>query len=146
MKTKNIHTLIERYFEGETTLSEERWLHSNLPKMMGESPEIDEALAVMGYAASPDKDSVRRNRPASHRWVAVAASFALILAAGGIYTHYLKTSQKSTFMAYSGGVKIDREEAMQLIAAQMEEMSEASKDIKTEVEDDLADFRNIFDL
>lgn len=146
MKTNEIHILIERYFEGETTLTEERWLRENLPKMRGESPEIDEALAVMGYAASQDKDSVRRKRPASYRWVAVAASFTLILAAGGIYTHYLKDSQKSTFMAYSGGVKIDRKEAIQLIAAQMEEMSEASRDIKTEVEDDLADFRNILDL
>lgn len=146
MKKEDIHILIERYFEGETTLAEERRLRENLPKMQGESLEIDEALAVMGYAASPDKDSVRRKRPALYRWIAAAASFALIMAAGGIYTHYLKDSQKSTFMAYSGGVKIDREEAMQLIAAQMEEMSDASQDIKTVVEDDLADFRNILDL
>lgn len=143
MKKEDIHILIERYFEGETTISEERWLRGNLPKMMGKSQEIDEALAVMGYAAASDKDSVKKKRKPSYRWVAVAASLALILAAGGIYTHYLKTSQKSTFMAYSGGVKIDRDEAMQLIALQMEEMSDASHDIKTEVEDDLADFRNL---
>lgn len=146
MKTNEIHILIEKYFDGETTLAEERWLRENLPRMRGESPEIDEVLAVMGYAAASNKDSVKKKRKPSYRWVAVAASFAMILAAGGIYTHYLKDSQKSTFMAYSGGVKIDREEAMQLIAVQMEEMSEASQGIRTEVEDDLADFRNILDL
>lgn len=146
MKREYINILIEKYFEGETTLAEERRLRENLPRMRGESPEIDEALAVMGYAAASDKDSVKKKRKPSYRWVAAAASFALILTAGGIYTHYLKDSQKSTFMAYSGGVKIDREEAMQLIAAQMEEMSDASQDIKTEVEDDLSDFRNILDL
>lgn len=146
MKKEDIHTLIERYFSGETTLSEERWLRENLPKMRGESEEIDEALAVIGYAAAPDKDRIRRKRLKSYRPIAVAASLALILTAGGIYSYHLHSSQKSTFMAYSGGVKIDREEAMQLIAAQMEEMSDASQDIKTEVEDDLADFRNILNL
>lgn len=146
MKKEDIHILIERYFEGETTLAEERWLRENLPKMQGESPEIDESLAVMGYAAISDKDKIRRKRSISYRWIAVAASLVLLLTAGGIYTHHLHSSQKSTFMAYSGGVKIDRDEAMHLIAAQMEEMSEASHDIKTEVEDDLADFRNILDL
>lgn len=145
MKKEDIHILIERYFEGETTLAEERRLRENLPGMMGKSPEIDEALAVMGYAAVPDKNRTKRKRHKSYRWIA-AASLALILTAGGIYTHQVHSSQKSTFMAYSGGVKIDREEAMQLIAAQMEEMSDASQDIKTEVEDDLADFRNILDL
>lgn len=146
MKKEDINILIEKYFEGETTLAEERWLRENLPRMRGESPEIDEALAVMVYAAAPGKDRSSGKRQKSYRWIAAAASLALILTAGGIYTHHLHSPQKSTFMAYSGGVKIDREEAMQLIAAQMEEMSEASQDIKTEVEDDLADFRNILDL
>lgn len=146
MNTKHIHTLIERYFEGETTISEERWLRENLPNMMGESKEINEALAVMGYAAIPDKDRHKRRIPASLRRIAAAASIALILTAGGIYTHHLNKSQESTFMAYSGGVRIERDEAMQLIAIQMEELSEASQGVRTDVEDDLSDFRNILDL
>lgn len=145
MNTKQTHILIERYFEGKTTISEERWLRENLPRMRGESEEIDEVLAVMGYAAAPCEYKIKRKRLTYYRWIA-AASVALILTAGGIYGHHLLSSQESTFMAYSGGVKIDREEAMQMIALQMKEMSEASEDIQTEVEDELADFSNILDL
>lgn len=145
MNTKHIHTLIERYFEGETTISEERWLRENLPRMRGESEEIDEVLAVIGYAAAPCKYKIKRKRLTYYQWIA-AASVALILTAGGIYSHHLLASQESTFMAYSGGVKIDREEAMQMIALQMKEMSEASEGIQIEVEDDLADFSNILEL
>lgn len=145
MKRENLHILIEKYFDGETTLAEERLLRDNIIKMRGESPEIDEALAVMGYAALSGNNRAMGNKPISYKWI-VAASFAMILIAGGIYTQYLHTSHKSTFTAYSGGVKIDRDEAMQLISIQLEEMSEASKYIRTEVEDDLKDFRNILDL
>lgn len=147
MKTEDIHTLIERYFDGATSIDEERWLRENLPKMQGASPEIDEALAVMGYAAALAKSTARKPKTGHpYRWIAsAAASLALILAAGGFYSYHLNYKEKPTFFAYAGGVKIDRQEAIRLITAQMEEMSEASRGIQADVEDDLADFRNIID-
>ncbi len=148
MNKEKIHILIEKYFDGETTLKEEKWLKDNLPKMMGEDPEIDEVLAVMGYAVVPVKDGVSERRvKRSFHWAATAAaSLALLIGAGGIYTYIVsQRDTQSHFMAYSGGVRLDRQEAMQLIKAQMEEMSEASRDMKLEVEDDLADFRAAFD-
>ncbi len=148
MNKEKIHILIEKYFDGETTLKEEKWLKDNLPKMMGEDPETDEVLAVMGYAVAPVKMNISEGRVKStFRWIATAAaSLALLIGAGGIYTYIVsQRDTQSHFMAYSGGVRLDRQEAMQLIKAQMEEISEASRDMKLEVEDDLADFRAAFD-
>lgn len=148
MNKRKIHILIDKYFDGETTLKEEKWLKENLPKMMGEDPEIDEFLAVAGYAVAPVRAGVSERRvKRSFHWVATAAaSLALLIAAGGIYTYIAsQRDSQSHFMAYSGGVQLDRQEAMQLIKFQMEEMSEASRDVQLLVEDDLADFRAVFD-
>lgn len=47
-----IHKLIDRYFGGETTLSEEKWLRSVLPGVPEGDPKVEEALAVMGFSRS----------------------------------------------------------------------------------------------
>lgn len=147
MDKEQIHILIDRYFEGDTTLQEEKRLRDNLPVLAGESVEIDEALAVMGYAARPAKKAPSTgNTGRRYKMImTAAASLALLLAAGGIYHHFSNEDRHNTFMAYSGGVKLDRQETMKLIAAQMEEMSDASQSVRDEVEDDLADFRSAFD-
>lgn len=144
MTKTDIHKLIERYFDGETTLDEERWLRQHLPSMSGDDGEIDGCLAVMGYAAAPVR-SAREKRFRRHisGWTLAAASLALLVTAGGIYSYFADRDSASTFIAYSGGVQIDRAQAMQLIASQMEDFSEASRDLRSEVDDDLDDFRNL---
>lgn len=145
MEKEDILKLIDKYFEGESTLAEERWLKENLPSMRGESPRIDEALAVMGYAAASSAHIAMKPQRGVPRWMLrTAASLALLLTIGGICFTLDSRARQSTFLAYSGGVALDREDAMQIIADQMKEMAEASRGMQMEMEDDLADFRSAF--
>ena len=50
MEKPELHNLIERYFDGETTLEEERLLLHTLLGMRELDEECASALAVMGYA------------------------------------------------------------------------------------------------
>lgn len=83
-----IHQLIERYFEGETSRSEEMELKQFLCSPEARDPEFDEVKAVMGFVETAR--AVRRpsavyplhGRTHIRRWVA-AAGLALLLAAGG---------------------------------------------------------------
>lgn len=147
MDKEKIHTLIDRYFDGDTSLEEERWLRENLPSLIGEDQAIDEAVAVMDFASAPAAGRPdagfrrRRFRPIA----AAAASLAVLIAAAGICLFVTGRDSKDSYMAYSGGVKLDREETMDLIAAQMEELSEASRSVRADVEDNLADFRQLIE-
>lgn len=83
-----IHQLIERYFEGETSRSEEMELKQFLCSPEARDPEFDEVKAVMGFVETAR--AVRRpsavyplhGRKRIRRWVA-AAGLALLLAVGG---------------------------------------------------------------
>lgn len=147
MEKEEIILLIENYFDGESTLSEEKWLRECLPSMQGGCPEIDEALAVMGYSAASSAAHVshRKERRVPAWVVRTAASLALLLTAGGVGLWLDSRGSQSGFLAYAGGVELDRGEAMQIIADQMKEMSEASRSVQMEMEEDLADFRSVFD-
>ena len=86
MKYEKIHELLDRYWEGETSLEEERSI-----KEYFNAPGIDERLrplAPMFQAFSEEqtvqlasKTKVVPMRPQMYQW-AVAASLALMLAAG----------------------------------------------------------------
>lgn len=143
MQTDKIHTLIEKYFDGSSTLEEERWLRTVLPALAGSDPAVDEALAVMGYAAG---GAARRTTRSWRRGrVAAAASLALLLAAAGAALMIHERESRSSLMAYSGGVPVGRQEAISLMEAQMDELAEASLGLQLEMEADLADFGQAFD-
>lgn len=142
MNIQHIHRLIRRYFDAETSLEEERWLRSHLPPLAGTDPEIDEALAVMGYAAGIPRCTTTAVRRRFRTAATVAATLTLLLAAGGSYLYFSHRNTSAKLVAYSGGVRLDRQEAMRLIEAQMEEMGDASKSIELEVIDDFNDFRH----
>lgn len=142
MNIDNIHQLICKYFDAETSLEEERWLRSHLPGLAGTDPEIDEALAVMGYAAGIPRATTTAVRRRLRTAAAVAATLTLLLAAGGTCLYFSHRNPDPQLVAYSGGVRLDPQEAMRLIEAQMEEMGDASKSIELEVIDDFKDFRH----
>lgn len=87
-----LHKLIERYFEGMTTLGEEARLRSLLVNPAYRSAEADEARAVMGLFACARRNEAplaaksagkRVGRRRSSVWVAIsaAASVAIIICA-----------------------------------------------------------------
>lgn len=142
MNMEKIHALIEKYFDGATTAEEEKWLRRTLPALIGSDPEVDGALAVMGYAVLPGPAREKRK----HRFIspgAAAAAIAIFVAGAGIYAAFSLSGAKSDLVAYSGGVEVDRQEALRMISSQMAEMGEASREVSSDVLAELDDFRVI---
>lgn len=145
MNRDELHILIERYFDGDTTPEEEKSLLATLLSMPPGDEEADEALAVMGYARlKPRKEIAVRRR--NFTGIA-AAAVAMVLVAFGL-TLYFSTPHidAGECYAYVGGERIESEEVIRaLMADQLEEMSEASEDVSRQITDDLDDFRGLFD-
>lgn len=122
-------TLVERYFEAETSKAEEDELRHFLCSPQGSSHRYDEVRAVMGYLAKARSVTSKKIQPrpqSNHRWlrpISIAASITIAL---GLTFTTLWTSQTQTevYLAYVDGNKItDRKAVMQLMQnsiAQME--------------------------
>lgn len=114
-------TLIQRYFEAETTEAEENELRSFLSTSPGLDSRYDEVRAVMGYLAvgrSLNKKKMAR-RPSrmirTMRHVGVAASLALMIGFVSFYWSDL-ISERESYVAYVDGNKItDRAIVSQLM-------------------------------
>lgn len=84
-KNKNNHDellrLVDRYFEGETSLEEERQLRCLLAESESDSVEIEEARAVMGLFACARSRAPRSRQGRRSLWfpLSVAASVAVII-------------------------------------------------------------------
>lgn len=149
MDKGKIYILIEKYFEGTSSSEEERQLRNILPSLPPGDKKIDEAIAVMGYAANIKSDSmvVRKisNRRKSGKWVIAAATTACLIAVGSI-SSYFYTQQSSRLIAYVGGERVDnRLQIEQLIISQLNDMSEANMEFTNQIESDFTDLRNAFD-
>lgn len=84
-KDKNNHDellrLVDRYFEGETSLEEERLLRRLLAESESRSAEVEEARAVMGLFACARSGAPCRRKERRSLWfpISVAASIAVII-------------------------------------------------------------------
>lgn len=146
--------LIQRYFDGETSLDEERNLLNELLSIPSGDPLADEALAVIGFTKI-DKGESRvgegnygRRR---HGFISVAAAcVAVVVVGAGILSYFIRTGNSfanEECVAYVGGERIESESAvMSLIAGQLDEMSDASASVEKEIDSDLGDIREIMDF
>lgn len=136
MNTNEIHKLIELYFDGLTTLEQERQLREALASMEAPySPEVESAMAVMGYTSvmRPVTKSKLR-KPA--RWMpaaaaavslVVAVAIALMFTGRGLYN-------ENSCVAYVGGVKVSSpEQVMELMDSELSSISKASDGFDNEV-------------
>lgn len=145
MNRENIHILIERYFEGETTPVEEKELLNILLTLPPGDPEVEETLAVMGYSRMIPK----RNSPGHHNWwkYAVAAvMLPIIIAIGFSIFHSHDSANINECYAYIGGERIENEAIIRsLVTSQLEEMSIASDEINSQIATDLSDFHGLLE-
>ncbi len=105
MNKKYWNSLVDRYFEGETTEAEESELKAFLASGESEDPCFDEAKAVMGLFVAGRRRAakVRRRRKAAV-WMSAAAVTAIFVSVGVLM-------ERQTCVMWENGVEItDRQE------------------------------------
>lgn len=129
---RELDTLIDRYFEGETTLAEEKRLRLLLATSASREPKVEEARAVMGifamarrqsgFAAIPGKSAgmvkaavspktesanvkaaARRKRGAVWSTIAAAASIAVLLGFAFVLSNIGKSGEGNVRTAHEIG-------------------------------------------
>ncbi|MDE5607630.1 MAG: hypothetical protein K2I64_01705 [Muribaculaceae bacterium] len=127
--TNRLEKLIERYFDAMTTIEEERELARLLAGTNATSELIEQARAVMGYAAASRKVMTRQRRSPGLRFarkaMQIAASLALVVGGSALAIKY--SSQRAEAaprcVAYVNSVRITDEAAIRQMA--LEELQAA---------------------
>ncbi len=122
-----LEQLIERYFDGETSIQEEQLLRAALADCPWSSEVIDEARFTMGYFVAHSHEAERVARKSNRRKLAgIAASIAIILAAGG-YAFWHQQQSRDVCIAYvNGQVVQDNDKVMALVADDLSKMDNAA--------------------
>lgn len=122
-----LEQLIERYFEGETSLQEEQMLKQFLADYPWSSEVIDEVCFTMGYFTA-HKQQQRHivKMTARRRFIGIAASVAVLLTIGGALLWQAQRPQDEC-IAYVNGKAITNDDAvMALIEKDLNTMDNAS--------------------
>lgn len=119
---KDLERLIDRYFEADTSESEEALLRSCLAHGRYRlTPEVREALAVMSLSAYA---AGRRRRRSFYSIAGIAASLAIV-ASVAMHVHHAQNAGMCEM--YIAGVQVsDRARVMEAIEADLKELSDAS--------------------
>lgn len=121
MNSKNLDELINRYFDAETTLEEERELQRLITGPYATDARYDEVRAVMGFTAVGRK--LRRKSHRSVRLWQVAAAAVVVLMLGGIYT-IQQAHPDDVCIAYVNGRKVTNpDEVVKLMQQEMQAVS-----------------------
>ncbi len=141
-----LNALIEKYFDGATTLDEERLLRRMLadPSFQGES--VDEARAVLGFMAAGASAHADVSGRRSVSWLTaagVAASLAVAVTIG-MWMHRESTSPD--MIAYVGGCEIsDRREVMDIVEADLAAFGLAAMDADMQIDAELSDIGDMLE-
>lgn len=143
--------LIDLYFAGLTTLEQEQRLRRLLATTTEQSPLIDEARAVISFAAMPAgaKTAARSNIFGPFMQRVAAASIVVAALAGGITyisNHTSELSTTSQCYAMVEGTVINDDNAIEdLMLSQLSLISDAAEGIDADVNDDLRLISDIFE-
>ena len=123
-----LEQLIDRYFEGETSLQEEQTLRQLLADCPWSSEKIDEALVVMGYFMAHRKQRRTVTAASTRQFITgIAASIALVLAVGGYALWHQHGTTSDMCIAYVNGEVIQNDDkVMEMIANDMSVMDNAA--------------------
>lgn len=149
MKEYDLHKMIDLYFEAQLSQSEEKELLEKLLSCKEKDRMADEALAVMLMARSPILRKKRKKNPRTNtkRYIwSVAATVALLVGIGGAALWNSSAHNQANAMegmvAYVGGVRVeDREEIMEIVDNQLNDIGICSDFFAQEVSSDLDDIR-----
>ena len=146
MNIDQLHTLIERYFNADTTVDEERYLKIELSRTTLSSSLIDEARAVLGYSLSRPKAVV--TRPVRRfKTVIVRAAVAASLVIGAVTTVAVYNHDSSDIdasYALVDGKKITDDETIdEMLRHNMSLIANANADMISNAENSITNLINI---
>lgn len=95
MDYNKIEILIEKYFQGETSLAEEKELRSYFSSL-NVAPHLEQYRAMFGYFSQAKLDQYTKEFPRQKitkkaMWISVAASTVILL---GMFAFYMNNVQK----------------------------------------------------
>ncbi len=131
-----IHQLIERYFDATADLDEERELRALLAKVNASTPLIEEARAVIGFAAVERNlnRKKRTGRVTAVRWMSMAASVAVALAVGTVLMLRSQDRVVDRCIAYNGlNENTDVDMVMSLMGDQLQIIDDAAAMFEADV-------------
>ena len=141
MNQHELDRLIARYFDGETSLAEERRLRLMLARPEATGDAADEARAVMGVFAA-QRASMRPQRRA-HRSAPWQAAAAIALIAAVAVALLLPRPDAGSYTAYCDGTEItDRDNVLAFMQADLSVMGRAAADLGTSVAADFGEMSN----
>lgn len=146
--------IIDRYFDCTLSDTEEKKLIQYLAVTRYSHPAIEEAKAVIGIRLNSSRryeitGSKEVNSYLSHSNLrdyiypsfGVAAALALIIS---LATFFFTSSNSSTFIAYSGGVRLtDEDEVMKMLQSQMIEFDTQQKNQLLIVSEELSEIEPV---
>lgn len=122
-----LEQLINRYFDGETTVQDEQALRETLADCPWSSDVIDEARFTMGYFAAHRNEQQRVAKKTNRsQIIGIAASIAILLAIGGYALWHQQQSNDVCIAYVNGNVVDDNDKVMALIANDMSKMDNAA--------------------
>lgn len=114
---QELEQLIGRYFDGMTTVDEERELRWHLAHCRWTSDVIDDARVVMGYFAAHTQHHRRKELAIRHRMIGIAASIAIVLAVGG-YALWHQQRPADVCIAYVNGQVVQGDDQVMAMVAE----------------------------
>ncbi len=148
MKEKNIHKIIDLYFEAQLSVAEEKELFQSLLAFKGHDRKVDEALAVMLMSRMhTERMQPKKTRSRMSLLYGVAAALMAVLCISVLWRQNGLDSDNGIegMVAYVGGVKIsDESEIMKIVDDQLNDIGISSELLAQTVAEDLDDIRNAF--
>ena len=122
-----LEQLINSYFDGKTSVQEEQMLRETLADCPWSSELIDEARFTMGYFIAHRKAEQQTSKKSYRRQViGIAASIAIIFAAGGYALWHQQQSDDICIAYVNGRVVQDNDKVMTLVANDLSKMDNAA--------------------
>lgn len=141
---KQMLRLIELYFEGETTLEQERELRRMLATSPLRTPEVEEARAVLGVVAMIPRERVIRSPsrfiPVIQRVAAAAAILVAVIGISVYLTHVPEAPADNSdeCFAYIGQEEVrDPEVVLDIMHEQLSYMAAVSDEVNQDIENNL---------
>lgn len=132
LDNKQLTRLIERYFNGDTTVEEERTLLDELSHSTVDTPEANEARAVLGFSLVQPTTKRHSHRRISYIRAAASIAIFMTIALAG-YFLFPDNSTDTECLAYINGKKItDSEAVMGLMFEGLSNIANAAEESKAQ--------------